>query len=195
MTSKTQGKGTIGDVPLSKMTVSGRIQRDLKPSRVAHLVSVFDLDDFGLPVVNLREGKYYIIDGQHRIEALKEWLGNGWEEQKVECRVYEGLSESEEADMFDRLNDVLAVRAFDRFKNRVIAQRDVELRIYRIVESESLCISRDKVPGAIGAVDTLRKVYMRSDGDTLARTLRIIRDPFGNAGFEAQIIDGIGRLC
>lgn len=60
--------------------------------------------------------------------------------------------------------------------------------------SEGLRISRDKVPGAIGAVNTLRRVYVRSNEETLAKSLRLIRDSFGDAGFEASIIDGMGHL-
>lgn len=180
------------------MTVSGRIQRDLNQSRVEHLLAEFDLDDFGLPVVSWRDGKYYIIDGQHRIEALKRWLGKGWETQKIECRVFQGLSEKDEADMFDRLNDVLIVSAFDKFKNRVTAGREVEVAVNRVVQEQGLTIARTrKQTGAacVSSVSSLLKVYTRSDGVVLGRTLRIIRDAWGDVGFEAAVIDGVGLFC
>jgi hypothetical protein len=185
----------IQEVPLGKTATSRRVQRDLKQHRVDYLVANFDLDDFGQPVVSWRDGTYYIIDGQHRIEALKIWLGKGWEIQKIECRVYQGLTEAEEADMFDRLNDVLIVSSFDKFKIRVTAGREAESAINKIILAENLVVSRDKIPGAVRAVGTLVKVYNRSNADVLARSLRIIRDAFGDAGFEAGVIDGIGHLC
>jgi len=183
------------EVPVGKMITSRRVQRDLKPHRVDYLLANFDLDDFGQPVVSWRDGHYYIIDGQHRIEALKQWLGKGWEIQKVECRVYQGLTEAEEADMFDRLNDVLIVSAYDKFKVRVTAQRETETIIDKVVKAENLVISRDQIPGAVSAVGTLVRVFSRSDADVLARSLRIIRDAFGDPGFKSQVIDGIGHLC
>lgn len=183
------------DVALGKMTTSRRVQRDLNQHRVDYLVANFDLDDFGQPVLSWRDGNFYILDGQHRIEALKIWLGKGWEVQTIECRVYQGLSEAEEADMFDRLNDVLPVCAFDKFKTRVTAGRELECEIDKIVKQEGLVISRDKIPGAIAAVGTLSRLRSRSNGEVLARSLRIIRDAFGDAGFEAGVIDGIGHLC
>lgn len=185
----------IQEVPIGKMATSGRAQRELKKHRVDELIANFELDDFGQPVVSWRDGLYYIIDGQHRIEALRQWLGKGWEIQKIECRVYQGLNEVEEADMFDRLNDVLQVSAFDKFKIRVVAGREAEATIDKIVKSENLIISRDKIPGAVHAVGTLGRVYARSDGSVLARSLRIIRDAYGDAGFQASVIDGIGHLC
>lgn len=177
------------------MTTSPRAQRELKKHRVDELVANFDLDVFGQPEVSWRDGKYFIIDGQHRIAALKVWLDKGWEIQKIECRVYQGLTEAEEADMFDRLNDVLIVSSFDKFKSRVTAGRETECAISAIIKTEGLVISRDKIPGAVHAVGTLVRVYNRSSGEVLARSLRIIRDAYGDAGFEAGVIDGIGHLC
>jgi hypothetical protein len=152
----------IQEVPIGKMTTSRRVQRDLKQHRVDYLLANFDLDDFGQPVVSWRDGHYYIIDGQHRVEALKQWLGKGWDIQKIECRVYQGLTEAEEADMFDRLNDVLIVSSYDKFKIRVTAGREAESYIDKIVREEKLVISRDKLPGAVRAVGTLVRVLRRS---------------------------------
>lgn len=192
---KIEAPGTIKRVPLGKMHSSPRTQREIKWHRVDHLVASMDLDQIGLPVLSERGGEFYIIDGQHRVEALKKWLGDGWEKQQIECRVYTGLSEAQEAEKFDRLNDVLAVSAFDKFRVRVVAGRTVETSIQSLVESEGLCISKEGVPGAIRAVGTLRRIYNRSDGATLSKALRIIRDAYGDAGFEARVIDGIGHLC
>jgi hypothetical protein len=185
----------IQEVPVGKMCTSRRAQRDLNPHRVDELVADFDLDQFGQPVVSWRDGHYYIIDGQHRVDALKRWLGKGWEIQKIECRVYQGLNEAEEADMFDRLNNVLIVSSYDKFKIRVTAGREAELAIAKVVKEENLVISRDEIPGAVSAVGTLVRVFNRSDAEVLARALRIIRDAFGDTGFKAPVIDGIGHLC
>lgn len=185
----------IQEVPVGKMTVSSAVQRELKPHRVNELLADFDLDDFGQPVVSWREGKYFIIDGQHRIEALKGWLGTGWEVAKIECRVYQGLTEPEEAEMFLRLNNVLTVSPYDKFKSGVTAGRETETSIKKLLMRENLVLSRDQIPGAVSAVGTLVRVYKRSDAEVLAKALRIIRDAFGDAGFRAQVIDGIGHLC
>lgn len=190
-----QHVGKIEKVPLAKMAISGRVQRKLNKARVDELVGDMDLDKIGTPVLNLRENYYFIIDGQHRIEAVKAWLGKGWETQVLECKVYTGLSEAQEADMFDKLNNVLTVSAFDKFKTRVTAGREVESAVDRIVRAESLCISRESVPGAISCVGTLTKVYSRAGEETLRKTLGIIRDSFGDAGFGSMVIDGLAHLC
>jgi hypothetical protein len=71
----------------------------------------------------------------------------------------------------------------------------VECDIDRIVRAAGLIVSRDKIDGAIGAVGTLRRIYSRAGAAVLGRTLRIIRDAYGDAGFDAAVIDGIGYLC
>lgn len=187
-------RGEIEFIRLASIQVPPWAQRKLRPHRVDELVSQFALDDFGTPVVSERRGIFYVVDGQHRIEAIKRWLGDGWEDQRIECRVLRGLSERDEADTFDRLNDTLNVDAFDKFRIRVNAGREVETRIQHVVEREQLKISRDQVPGRIMAVGTLRRVFVRSNEATLGKALRIIRDGYGDAGFESMVIDGIGHL-
>lgn len=197
MANSIVGKWSHKKIPLGKMHISSRhAQREkINQSRVDYLVSNFDLDKIGIPELSERGSGYYIMDGQHRIEALKFWLGDGWESQKIECRVWENLTEEQEAERFLSLNDTLQVNAFDKFRVAVQAGRADEVHINNIVKGAELVISRDKIPGSLRAVGTLKKVYKRSDGNTLARTLRIIRDSFGESGFDAMVIDGIGHLC
>lgn len=192
MPEKIERDARLRWVPLEKMKVSPVAQRDLKQARVDHLAADFDLEQLGTPTVNERDGWFYIIDGHHRVEALRQI---GWGDQQIQCWTYTDLTDEQMADKFDRLNDVLTVTTFDKFRIRVTAGRDIETDIDRVVRSQGLVVSRDHVPGAIGAVGTLRKVYTRSDPATLGRALRLIRDAYGDAGFEAAVIDGFGHLC
>lgn len=188
-------RGKLVNVPLGKLVPSPFSQRDFKEHWARELLANLELDDLGLIVVNFRDGIYYIVDGQHRVWAVKEWLGPGNEDQVIECRVFENLSEQEEASLYDRLATSLAQTAFQKFITRVRAHRETETQIYRIVENVGLCLSRDDVPGAISAVGTLRRVYLRSDRETLYKTLTLIRDAYGDPGFEGPVIDGLAHLC
>lgn len=58
-------------VPIAQMKVNPLAQRELNQARVDKLAANFDPEQIGTPTVNHRDGAYYIIDGQHRIEALK----------------------------------------------------------------------------------------------------------------------------
>jgi hypothetical protein len=179
-------------VPLTQMRVNPLAQRDLNPARVSKLAAAFDPEQMDAPTVNCRGGWHYLIDGQHRIAALKQWL-SGWEDQQVQCWCYEGLTEAEEADKFLTLNDTLPVAAFAKFKVSVQAGRGAEADVDRIVRALGLRIARGS--GGISAVATLCRVYGRGGAAVLSKALRIIRDAYGEAGLDGPVIDGISLLC
>ena len=181
-------------VLLSQMRVNPLAQRELRPARVSRLAAEFDVEQMGTPTVSYRGDWYYLIDGQHRIEALKVWLG-AWEDQQVQCWCYEGLTEADEAGVFLKLNDTLTVRCFDRFKVAVAAGRTTEADIDRIVRALGLRISANRGGGGISATGTLARVYARGGPNVLSRALRIIRDAYGDAGLDGPVIDGIGLMC
>lgn len=182
-------------VPLGLVRVPQMAQRELKQGRVDHIAANMDLEQIGTPTVNKRGGHFYLIDGQHRVEAYKQWIGEGWENQQLQCWTYSDLSEEQEAERFLKLNDVLSVQAFDKFRIGFNAARPEEVEISAIVMKAGLTISQSRAEGAIGAVGTLRRVYRRDGGTVLSRALGIIRDAYGSAGLEAPVIDGIGMLC
>lgn len=179
-------------VPLHLMKVSPLAQRELNEAWVDKLATDMQLEDLGHPTVNHRDGSYHIIDGQHRVEALRKL---GFKDEKIECWTYEGLTEQQEADKFLVLNNKLTIATMDRFLVAVTAEREVETDIERIVRANKLVISSQRVPGAIGAVGTLRRIYTRSGGTVLGRTLRIVRDAYGEPGLVAPVLDGVGLLC
>lgn len=192
--NKVERVARLAWIPLNKVRVNPLAQREQVQARIDKLVTEFDPEQLGFPTVNLRDGHYWVIDGAHRIAALKEWLGE-WEAQQVQCQTYEGLSEEEEAEVFLKLNDTLAVQAYAKFRIGVQAGRPEEVEVDKVVRQCQLRVSQDKGDGAIGAVGTLMRVYRRGGPLTLARTLLIIRDAYGDAGLEASVIDGIGLLC
>jgi hypothetical protein len=183
---------TLRWVPIAEMRVSPLAQRELRQARVDRIVASFDLEQIGTPTVSHRGEHYYVIDGQHRIEALRQL---SWGDQSLQCWTYTGLSEEDEAERFLKLNDTLAVDAYSKFKVSVQAGRGDESDIDRIVRAARLRVTLDKQPGAIRAVGTLKRIYSRSGPATLAQTLRICRDAYGDHGMEAAVLDGIGLLC
>lgn len=190
--TRVERAATLRWVPVALMRTSPLAQRELNHARVDKIAANFDPEQLGMPTVNKRGGSFFIIDGQHRIEAMR---AVGWGDQQIQCQVYEGLSESEEAERFLKLNDVLAVSAYARFKIGVHAGRHRECDIDRIVRANDCTVSNDHTDGAIGAVGTLGRIYDQGGPEVLGRTIRIVRDSYGTPGLEAVVLAGIGLLC
>lgn len=185
-------------VPLNQMRAAeeGKGQRELTQRRVDRITAVgFDPELMGYPVVSERDGHFWILDGQARIAALKNWLGE-WQEQHVQCRVFVHLTEEQEAEIFLELNDFTNVAAFAKFKNAVTAGRPTETDINRIVLANHLVVSREAArDDSVGCVSTLIRVYKRSGPLIFSQSLRVVRDAYGKPGMESAVLDGMGLLC
>jgi hypothetical protein len=181
-------------LPLADLHPSPIAQRNkLNQARVDHIAANLDLEQIGTPTINERGGRTYIIDGWHRVEALRQF---GFADtDKIQCWTYVDLTEEEEAERFLKLNDTLAVDALSKFRVSVNAGRLIESDVDRIVRAHNLTITGDKIEGGIRAVGTIVKIYKRAGAEVLARTLRISRDAYGTPGLEAAVLDGIGLLC
>ena len=186
--TKIQRNGKLEWVAVADIHVSPVAQRELRPGWAAQIANDFDPDRFTPPLVSRRDGKLYVIDGQHRFAAMHMM---GWDDQLVEAWVHDGLTEAEEADLFLWHNNRKAVHAMDRFQVSVIADRPAEVDIDAIVRKAGLSVSTNK--DGIRAVGALTKVYAFGP-DVLARTLLIIRDSYGLHGFKWEVIEGLGLL-
>lgn len=191
---QAKGSSKLEWVPLSKLRVNQVAQREFNQSWAERIFSEFNLDKMQTPHVSQRAGQFNIIDGQHTIWALKKWIG-AWEDQHVECRVYSGLSDQDEADMFLALNNKKNVDNFQRFKAEITAAKKHAVEIVRIVEAAGCVISKEHVPGGIRAVGTLKRVLHRDGADALQRSLVMAKESWGDYGLEACVIDGLGMLA
>lgn len=182
----------IRTIKLGDIRVSPTGQRELNMSRVKKILDNLDMERLGTLTVSARDGFFWLIDGQHRFNALKEYWGEGFEEWEIEAWCYFDLTEEQEAEKFLQHNEVLTVDAYARFKVGVAAGRPVENDIDRIVRSLDLKVTRQHGTGSISAVASLVKTYTRYGPQGLVQTLWTIREAFGDRGFEAVIIDGVG---
>ena len=194
MPDLTQRPHKFVEVALGDMVVCERAQRVLKPSRVEQLLAALDLDAFGEPILSFRDGRYYIVDGQHRTRALAAFLGKDWQAATVRCKVFTGLTERDEAKLFRQVNTVLTTSAYDKFKVGVTAGFEEETKIQRIVEALGLHVCKRRgEPGSVSAVGALRAAY-RLSPKSLVFSLKLATEAYGDAGLEGPIIEGFAQL-
>jgi hypothetical protein len=187
----------IRPVKISEMRVppAGITQRKFNRAQAEEYSANMDLDKLGIPVVNLRGGVYWILDGQHRIAALKMWFGDS-DAGEIPCEVYENLADAEMADIFLGRDDRRAISVFEKFQVACTAERRRETDIRRTIESQGLKISQTREPGCIGAVSALGKVYDRVGSVVLGQVVRTIRDAYGAdpQAFDGQLIQGLSLV-
>jgi hypothetical protein len=171
------------------------IQRRYNKAQAEEYAADFDLNKLGVITVCLRDGLYWIVDGQHRIAALKMFFAPS-DPGVIECSVYEGLSDAEMAELFLGLNTRRAVNPYDMFKVACTAQRATESEIQRIVESNGVTIKRQREPGSVSAVSSLRKIHDRAGSVVLGQTIRTLRDSFGDdpLAFDGQLMTGVSLI-
>lgn len=191
MIFKRQSK--IRPVKIDDMRVHEQCQRQERPGWTRYLNQHWDFNEFGYPVVNWRDGVYWLIDGQHRVAVLKAAeLGD----QAVDCVVYENLSDEDMAEMFLRLNDRKTVGLFDKFIVGVQADRADECAVVRMVESNGLKVARNPRQNTVAAVGALMKIRNTFGDTVLGQTLRALKHAYDGApeAFDGFLMTGVGMV-
>ena len=183
----------VYDVALGKMRIPPALvtQRDFRKAHGDRIAADLDLNKIGLPVLNHRAGIFWVLDGQHRIYALKQF---GFKDADVvACEVYEDLTDAEMADMFLGRDARKPIPAYDKFHVSCTAGRDRELDIRRAVEANGQRISRKPGEG-ISAISALGNVYDRAGAVVLGQVIRTINLGFGGdeRAFDVSIVEGLG---
>lgn len=180
-------------VAVSSLIVDHVVQRSLDRRRVSKMAEELDLDAIGVITVSIREnGDHCIIDGQHRVEALRAaGYGNG----AVLCRVFKDLPLAEEAGMFRLLNNSAKVGFIDQFNVRVIEGDPVAIGVLKIIHDHGWVIRKAVTKGGFMAVAALERIYLR-DKVAAERTLATITRSWGHelSGADGRIVEGLGLV-
>jgi len=96
------GTGREREIHTDRLTSGLPYQRRVNLKEVERLVREWDERLLEPVIVSFRGGKFYVIDGQHRIAALRRMNGGGG--VMVSCRVYSGLTYEQEAELCYKLD-------------------------------------------------------------------------------------------
>lgn len=170
------------------------VQRTFRKAWGDQLAKAFDLNRVGRLIVNLRDGIFWLIDGQHRLYAFRE---NGLIDDTAawDCEVYENLTDAEMAALFIWINGArLPVHSFDSFHVKCGAEFPRETTIRRVVEAQGLKIAQDQRGGSVSCVGALGRIFDTAGEQVLIRVLRTIRDAWNSdaKAFDTQLVLGLG---
>ena len=182
----------IGWVRLDQMKINPLAQQSLKQSWVDELAKNFNPDVMGMIHVSHRNGFYYIVDGQHRVAAAIQWLGDS--SQQVQCHIYESLTSADEASLFLRINNKRNPTPMSKYRVALEAGDPIERDIDRIARSIGVVIGTSKELEEISCITVLTNTYKKSGPGSLSFALRVIRDAYGYDGFTRDIISGLALI-
>jgi hypothetical protein len=185
-------------VDVKDLMIDVAYQRPVREHHVNKIVKNFDPDMFGNLIVSARKGGgMYVVDGQHRVEAVRKM---GWGDQRVPCIVYHGMTLEEEARAFfyPQSNRVQLIPA-ERFKARLAAGDESAVNLVRKVESFgyglNLTMGSSDNARIIDAISAVERLDAARE-DVLSEVLATCRAAWGQDQFKltSTIIVGLGRF-
>ena len=189
---KTRAAVTQSDVPtpvaaadwmeyrylaIGYLKVNPKYQRMLKRRWAQEIADKFNPDLVQVIHVSYRDGEFWIIDGQHTREAIR--LKFNDPEYPVLCKIYYGLTEEEESEMFYLFNKCKQkMTAAEMLKAQAFAGDKEITRFIQLTRDAGFIIDptrRRSCRNGISAVNTAQKCYMTLGADDYARMLHLLR--------------------
>ena len=132
----------------------------------------FDPARLGVLVVNERpDGTYAVLDGQHRLCALRKLNA-----ESVNCIVLTGLTVQQEADYFRRQNEnKQSLRVADLFNASLWAEDERSVKIKQVMEKYGFRVGRSGKGMAVRAIAALERIVDMYGIDNLERVLLCIK--------------------
>lgn len=181
-------------IPLDNIRFA-EYQRELKPSKVNKIVRNFVPDVMGIALVSFRNGDFYCIDAQHRVEALKK-LGY----TEILCQVLTGLTYEEECYRFVLLNTGRTQLTANQVFHGRVEEKDKEamalveaFRKYRFDYNKNNSAKDDNLIGAVSKFVKMQKTFGM---ERVEKVLRIIRNAwYGDKNsVSSAIISGLSTF-
>jgi hypothetical protein len=170
----------LGRVSEMRWIPAGDLQRDsdynrtIRSFRVEAIRRNFNPDGLGLLYVSEREdGRFYIIDGQHRHQSI---LDLGMASCLVPCAVYRNLTRDEERLIFLLLNrERLPLSAIDAFQARAAAGENLAGSMKDLLDRYGILLVKGRQPGVreIASVSVLEEIDRRWGERMMERVLAL----------------------
>lgn len=186
-----EGRFSVDHLLFRNLAFDTRTQRALIPARVKALVAKWLLEDVGAITVSVRDSKFYVIDGQHRVRAA---LERGLGDTKVLCHVYRGLTIEEEARKFLALNDARTVAPLDRYRVGLTARDPICLCVQETLAAHGLVVSGSTSEGRVSCISAL--LVLAKDPDLLDAVCASIVEAWGTrpAALERLMFKAMGTV-
>ena len=181
----------------SKMLLYPRelYQRGVQRKRVEMIATDFNEYVANEPKVSFRNGKYYVVDGQHTIEGRI--LRNGGKDLPILCKVYTGLTMEQEALFFAEQNGHSApLTAGIKLRAKVVGGDAPSKAFLAATNRVGLTFNYDSLQLSdyrISCVGTALKLYNQMGEKIYCESLRLIVAAWEGKpdSFRASVLRGV----
>lgn len=179
-------------LPIGELLPHPKLQRRFRLKHAEKLFSEFDPALLGIIWVQEKNGKLYVIDGQHRIWATLKWL-NGEKRQEVLCRVFTNLSDERAATITRRVNVTKVWQALDTFVVRLVEKDANALAIEKILGVFGLRVSKTRSENTVQAVTACERAFLRLGETDFQRIIGVLHGAWmGDPdAYGASLIEGL----
>ena len=157
------------------LEIPAEYQRKLNIPNVEKMSAEFTELIANPPKVSYRDGHYFVFDGQHTIVTRRAM--NGGQDLPIICKVYEGLTEEEEAMLFSRQTGVSTpLTAGAELRAALVGKDPESLAFVKATESTGLQLGLDsyRAPWKIICIRTAFKEYKTYGADLYKEALTML---------------------
>lgn len=193
---KYHNPGVSRDLSTAKLTSGLPYQRPVETEDVDKLIAKWNPCLLTPIVVSFRDGNFNVVDGQHRIAAMRKMAGGG--DVTVPCIIYTGLTYEQEAELYYKLDKAKGhLRLSHATKALVESGSDTEIiEIKRLLEGVGFIWALDKPAGEafeIGATRAVINAYRLLGGASFSRMLTLTARTWHGASssLKASMLSGM----
>ncbi len=197
-TSRTEYRnpGIDRELHTDQLTSGLPYQRPVNPKEVDRLIREWDERLLEPVIVSFRDGKFNVVDGQHRISAMRRMNGGGG--IMVTCKVYSGLTYEQEAALCYKLDKAKKRLSLSQATNALAESgEDAEVtEIRQLTENCGFVWALGKSRGKTGEIVTTRALvnaYRLLGGAAFVRMMNLLWDTWEGdpRSLTASILSGM----
>ena len=172
-------------------------QRELTTARVHKSAAECDERSANEPKVSCRNGHYYVFDGQHTIAARKH--RNKGRDLPIRCKVYYGLTESDEAMLFAQQTGASAnLTAGSKIRALIFAGDPEATAFFKATESTGLRLDYGQQRGKkrLACIATAFKEFHKVGAERYKEALSIILEAWDGDpdSLRSETVQGMTRF-
>ncbi len=193
---KYHNPGVNRDLSTAKLTSGLPYQRPVETEDVDKLIAKWNPCLLTPIVVSFRDGNFNVVDGQHRIAAMRKMAGGG--DVTVPCIIYSGLTYEQEAELYYMLDQTRGkLRRGHATKALVESGANAEIiDVKQRVEDAGFTWALDRPTGEPFEISTTRAVinaYRLLGGAAFSRMLGLIAGAWHGTpnSLKASIFSGM----